>query len=40
MFLGETLTICEPGVKQFVKNARIEGEAVVSEVNGMQISIT
>ena len=38
-FLGETLIICEPKVKEFVKNAKIEGEAVVSRVNGLSISI-
>ena len=40
LFLGETLTICEPEVKQYVKNARIDGDEVVSEVNGMEIRIT
>ena len=36
-FLGDSLTVCEPEVKQYVKNARIEGDCVISKVNGVKI---
>ena len=38
-FLGDALSVCEPEVKQFVKNAVIDDDTVVSTVNGVEIRI-
>ena len=38
-FLGDALTVCEPEVKQYVKNARIEGNSVISKVNGVVLYV-
>ncbi|MDQ9786267.1 hypothetical protein, partial [Serratia marcescens] len=39
-FLGEAISVCEPEVKEFIKNATIDGGAVISKVRGEHVQIT